>query len=78
LQKQGSEFFYTDSDGRRRDRDMHAVILGQVKKFPPINEAIMQPIRARNRAKWLAKQNRQKLWRKVKAEALWLLSRPSF
>jgi hypothetical protein len=66
----GQEFFYLDANGNKSDRDMHAMILGTVKTFPPINEAVMAPIRARNRAKWLAKKERQRQWKRIKAEAL--------
>ncbi len=74
----GQEFFYLDRSGKRSDRDMHAVILGQVKTGPPIDEKIMGPIRARNRAKWLTKRERQKRWRAIKAEALRLLARTAW
>lgn len=74
----GQEFYYVDRDGKRQDRDMHAVILGQVKTAPPMNQSIMQPIRERNRARYRAEQraaDRKKRWQRAKADAQKLLSK---
>jgi hypothetical protein len=51
-QTRGEEFFYTDENGVKQDRELHAAIINPVDY--PIDEKIMGPIRARNRAKWLA------------------------
>ncbi|TYL85717.1 hypothetical protein [Bradyrhizobium cytisi] len=48
------EFFYLDDDGTKQDADLHGPILRAVDH--PVDETIMGPIRARNRAKWLAEQ----------------------
>jgi hypothetical protein len=45
------EFFYTDDDGTKQDRELHARIINPVDY--PIDENIMGPIRARNRSRWL-------------------------
>jgi hypothetical protein len=50
----GEEFFYFDSDGVKQDAELHGPILRAVDY--PIDEKIMGPIRARNRAKYLAEQ----------------------
>ena len=50
------EFFYTDETGRKRDAELHGPILRAVDC--PIDEKMMAPIRARNRAKWLDQQQR--------------------
>ena len=52
------EFFYLDEDGTKQDTDLHNPILRAVDY--PIDEKIMGPIRARNRAKWLAEQKAKK------------------
>ena len=48
------EFFYLDDDGAKQDAELHGPILRAADY--PIDEKIMGPIRARNRAKWLAER----------------------
>ena len=47
----GQEFFYIDDDGTKQDADLHNAIIAAVDN--PIDEKIMGPIRARNRAAYL-------------------------
>jgi hypothetical protein len=51
------EFFYLDADGRKADADLHNRIINPVDF--PIDEKIMQPIRRKHRAKWLAEQQKK-------------------
>jgi hypothetical protein len=53
---------------------MHAVILGQIKAAPPMDESIMAPIRA----KCVARRKLQHERRKAKAVALAILARLSW
>ena len=56
------EFFYLD--GRtKQDAELHDAIIGPVDT--PVDQAVMAPIRARNRAKWLAEQAHQTAERKA-------------
>jgi hypothetical protein len=49
--KPGTEFFYLEADGSRGDRELHGPIIAAVDN--PVNEKIMEPIRAKHRARWL-------------------------
>lgn len=57
------EFFYLDDDGVKQDAELHNPIINAADE--PIDEKIMGPIRARNRAKWLAEQDKQKAGQKA-------------
>ncbi|MGX1352481.1 hypothetical protein AB7M49_006090 [Bradyrhizobium elkanii] len=50
-----NEFFYLDADGKQQDAELHGPILRAVDG-PFIDEKIMGPIRARNRAKFVAER----------------------
>ena len=47
MARPGEEFFYTDENGVKQDRELHAAIINPVDY--PIDEKIMGPIRARHR-----------------------------
>jgi hypothetical protein len=67
----GQEFFYLDDDGSKCDADLHNAIIGPVDY--PIDEKIMGPIRARNRAKHVEQQKakaRSLRWLRVKAKSM--------
>ena len=66
------EFFYTDENGEKRDRELHAAIINPVDY--PIDENIMGPIRARHRTKWLAGQKAKGAARIIDLPALPLRS----
>ncbi|MDE5461156.1 hypothetical protein [Bradyrhizobium sp. CSS354] len=53
-ERQAEEFFYLDDAGNKQDADLHNPILRAVDY--PIDEKIMAPIRARNRAKHVAER----------------------
>lgn len=86
----GEEFFYLDAAGNKQDSELHNAIINPVDY--PIDEKIMGPIRAKNRAKWLAEQNRmaaeqktlrdaarlQSQWTRAKAQARTLLEKGDF
>ena len=66
----GQEFFYLDDDGTKQDAELHNAILNPVDY--PIDEKIMGPIRARNRAQYLDQQKtktRSLRWIRIKAKA---------
>src|SRR4051812_32428585 len=63
-----AEFFYLDADGTKQDAALHAGILNPVDF--PIDEKIMAPIRARNRAEYVKQrkaETRAVRWRLMKA-----------
>ena len=47
VEEEGEEFFYEDSNGRKRDADLHGPIIRAVEW--PIDEKIMGPIRDKHR-----------------------------
>jgi hypothetical protein len=58
-----SEFFYLDDDGKMQDADLHLPIIaagdrarGLREPAPPIDEAMMAPLREKYRNAWLAKR----------------------
>jgi len=82
-QRKAEEFFYTSddrADSIKRDADLHNPILRAVDY--PIEEKIMQPIRERHRARYLAEQQAtqkaarlKSQWARTKAHALRLLAK---
>lgn len=78
--KSAEEFFYLDKAGTKQDAELHNAILNPVDY--PIDEKVMNPIRERNRAKWLAEQRaaqnearRKSQWKRAKARAVALLGK---
>jgi hypothetical protein len=72
VQTRGEELFYTDENGVKQDRELHAAIINPVDY--PIDENIMGPIRARHRAKWLAERKAKGAARVIDLPALPLRS----
>ena len=78
---EGQEFFYLDKDGTKQDAELHNAILNPVD-FHDADEKIMNPIREKNRKKWLAEQGAMQKaarlksqWARTKARSLRLLHR---
>lgn len=75
-QREANEMFYLDDAGNKQDAELHNAIINPVDF--PIDEKIMGPIRARNRAAYLDQQKaktRSVRWHRIKAKAERLLAR---